>query len=103
MLSIAVILFFIAIPAGAEETLIIETGYTYVDEDTCDVFTYPAVDQFSHLGLSKGEVAYSKNNDDPLIYKWNSKTGELKTFDTTELAERLNVLISPTVLSTTLF
>ena len=94
LFSIAILLFFIVIPACAEESSVIETGYTYVDGDTCDVFSFPATDKFSHLGLSKGEVAYSKNNDDPLIYKWNSKTGELKTFDTTELAEKKEDWIS---------
>ncbi len=82
---IVVIFFFIVIPAGAEEFPVIETGYTYVDGDTCDVFSYPATDKFSHMGLSGGMVAYSKDKD-PLIYIWDSGTGETKTFDTTEVA-----------------
>ncbi|WP_421909798.1 hypothetical protein [Methanolacinia petrolearia] len=45
----------------------------------------PSDDRMSHAGLSNGVVAYSKNND-PLVYTWNSDTGETKTFDTTEIA-----------------
>jgi hypothetical protein len=93
MLSIAVIFFLLAIPAGAEEFPVIETGYTYVDGDTCDVFSYPAVDKFSHTGLSGGKVAYSKDKD-PLIYIWDSGTGETKTFDTTEVAVKKDDWIS---------
>ena len=93
MLSIAVIFFLLAIPAGAEEFPVIETGYTYVDGDTCDVFSYPAVDKFSHMGLRGGKVAYSKDKD-PLIYIWDSGTGETKTFDTTEVAVKKDDWIS---------
>ena len=93
MLSIAVVLFFIAIPAGAEEFPVIETGYTYVDGDTCDLFSFPATDKFSHMGLSGGKIAYSKDKD-PLIYIWDSGTGETKTFDTTVIAEKKDDWIS---------
>ncbi|ADN37245.1 hypothetical protein Mpet_2501 [Methanolacinia petrolearia DSM 11571] len=93
MLSIAVIFFLLAIPAGAEEYPTIETGYTYIDGDSCDVFTYPSVDKLSHMGLSNGEVAYSKDKD-PLIYIWDNRTGETNTFDTTVIAEKKDTWIS---------
>ena len=93
LFSLAILLFFIVIPACAEESSVIETGYTYVDGDSCDVFTYPAVDKFSHIGLSGGKVAYSKDKD-PLIYIWDSGTGETKTFDTTVIAEKKDDWIS---------
>ena len=93
MLSITVVLFFIVIPAGAEEFPVIETGYTYVDGDSCNVFTYPSVDKFSHMGLSGGKVAYSKDKD-PLVFIWDSGTGETKAFDTTVIAVKKDDWIS---------
>ncbi|MDD3978488.1 hypothetical protein L1994_00580 [Methanomicrobium antiquum] len=93
MFSIVVLFFFIAIPVSAEEYPVINTSYTYIDAGTCDVFTYPSTDQFSHLGLSKGEVAYSKDKD-PFVYIWNSETGEIESFDTTEIAEENDNWIS---------
>ena len=85
LFSVAVLFFFIAIPVSAEEFPVIETGYTYVDGVKCNSFTYPSDSQISHAGLSDGKIAYNK---DSVIYIWDSVTGETKTFDTTELAER---------------
>ncbi|WP_245611511.1 hypothetical protein [Methanolacinia paynteri] len=94
MLSIAVIFFLLAIPVCAGEFPVIETGYTYVDGDDDVHFPYiPSDDKTSHAGLSNGEIAYSKNGD-PLVYIWDSGTGETKTFDTTELAEKKDNWIS---------
>ena len=93
VLAMAFMLIFIVIPTSAEDFSSIDVGYTYIDGDTCDVFSYPAVDQFSHMGLSKGKVAYSKDKG-PLIYIWDSRTGEIKTFDTTELADKKDDWIS---------
>ncbi|WFN36925.1 hypothetical protein L1994_00570 [Methanomicrobium antiquum] len=78
-----------ALPAtvSAEENPVINTSYSYVDKDVCNVFNYPSLDRISHMGLSKGEVAYSKTDNDPFVYIWNSTTGETKTFDTAVIAE----------------
>ncbi|MBP2134202.1 hypothetical protein J2128_002168 [Methanomicrobium sp. W14] len=69
------------------ESSVINTPYTYVDGNSCNILTYPSAYHTSYMGLSMGEVAYRKY-EDPLVYIWNSTTKETKTFDTKVIGEK---------------
>jgi len=71
---LAVLLLALLPTVSAEERVIV--NYTFIDENSVSIWDPPLRE--SHFGLSKGMVAYHKGQ---MIYTWDRRTGERKTFE----------------------
>jgi hypothetical protein len=71
------VILFLALPVSVDAEDRGMVNYTLIDENSVSLRDFTGLKE-SHFGLSKGMVAYHK---DQTIYTWDSRTGERRTLE----------------------